>query len=120
MKRDELRAKWIAALRSGDYRQGMTALRRAGGGEDEDSYCCLGVLCDVYDPGRWSRRAGDTWYCYRGLNGSLPEEVRKLVGLTDGEAQALVDLNDGLYPEGMHRRLTFPEIANHLETKWTP
>lgn len=36
-----LKLKWIAALRSGAYKQGKGRLRRG------DSYCCLGVLCEV-------------------------------------------------------------------------
>lgn len=37
----ELKEKWIAALRSGDYCQTKGKLI------DEQGYCCLGVLCDV-------------------------------------------------------------------------
>jgi hypothetical protein len=39
----EVKAKWIAALRSGEYQQGRLALRI------NNAYCCLGVLCDLYD-----------------------------------------------------------------------
>lgn len=38
----ELKAKWIAALRSGEYKQGKSALV-----DSENNYCCLGVLCAV-------------------------------------------------------------------------
>ncbi len=38
------RAEWLAALRSGTYRQGFGVLRTF---TDEPSYCCLGVLTDV-------------------------------------------------------------------------
>lgn len=48
-----LKAKWIAALRSGEYKQGGGALR-----SDDNSYCCLGVLCDIIDPNAWH---GDAW-----------------------------------------------------------
>lgn len=37
----EIKARWIEALRSGNYEQGKYYLRRG------DSYCCLGVLCDI-------------------------------------------------------------------------
>lgn len=37
----ELKAKWVAALRSGQYRQGKEALYADG------AYCCLGVLCRI-------------------------------------------------------------------------
>ena len=34
---------WLKALRSGEYEQGKGYLRNL----DEDTYCCLGVLCDL-------------------------------------------------------------------------
>jgi len=40
----EVKVKWLEALRSGHYDQGSGWLR----GED-NTFCCLGVLCDVYD-----------------------------------------------------------------------
>lgn len=44
-----IRTKWLAALRSGEYKQNTDgALRK------HDCYCCLGVLCDVVAPGQWT------------------------------------------------------------------
>jgi len=37
----DFKAKWVEALRSGDYEQGDYALRSVGG------FCCLGVACDL-------------------------------------------------------------------------
>src|SRR4051812_10826866 len=37
-----VKARWVAALRSGEYAQGRSALRTA-----VDKYCCLGVLCEL-------------------------------------------------------------------------
>lgn len=37
----EIKAQWLTALRSGDYRQGQGSLKRDG------KFCCLGVLCDL-------------------------------------------------------------------------
>ncbi len=37
----EIRARWVAALRSGEYEQGTNRLRQG------DQFCCLGVLCDL-------------------------------------------------------------------------
>lgn len=42
MMNPEVKAKWIAALRSGDYKQTQYHLR------DDYGFCCLGVLCDIY------------------------------------------------------------------------
>ena len=39
---NNLRKRWVAALRSGEYEQGKERLRSGG-----DEYCCLGVLCDI-------------------------------------------------------------------------
>jgi hypothetical protein len=47
----EIKQKWLEALRSGEYRQGISALR-----SHDDRYCCLGVLCDLH-----SKETGDKW-----------------------------------------------------------
>lgn len=38
----EIKTEWLAALRSGEYKQETGILRARGG------FCCLGVLCDLY------------------------------------------------------------------------
>lgn len=38
----EIKSRWVTALRSGQYRQGRLALRNTS-----DEYCCLGVLCEI-------------------------------------------------------------------------
>jgi hypothetical protein len=40
--KQEIKVKWLEALRSGEYAQARHKLRT------KDGYCCLGVLCDVY------------------------------------------------------------------------
>ena len=37
-----IKKQWIKALRSGEYKQNQGALR------DGDSFCCLGVLCNLH------------------------------------------------------------------------
>lgn len=55
--KEDIKARWLAALRSGEYVQGKQALRRS----DVDGgvrYCCLGVLCDlstVDGVGHWAQ-----------------------------------------------------------------
>lgn len=49
--------KWIRALRSGDYEQGTSKLRRK-----EDSFCCLGVACDVVQPDGWANYEAERSY----------------------------------------------------------
>ena len=38
----DVKAKWVAALRSGEYEQGRVYLH-----DEDDRYCCLGVLCAI-------------------------------------------------------------------------
>lgn len=42
----EYKDKWIAALRSGEYKQGQGMLCHVGDGETRE-FCCLGVLADL-------------------------------------------------------------------------
>lgn len=41
----QVKEKWVAALRSGRYEQARGKLRV--GWEGKEGYCCLGVLCEV-------------------------------------------------------------------------
>ena len=43
----EIKAEWVKALRSGEYKQGGGALHRG------DHFCCLGVLCDIAIDDYW-------------------------------------------------------------------
>lgn len=43
----EVKNLWISALRSGEYQQGVGALRQKADPEQPDRFCCLGVLCDL-------------------------------------------------------------------------
>lgn len=39
----DVKTKWLAALRSGEYQQIDGSLHK-----DQQGFCCLGVLCDLY------------------------------------------------------------------------
>lgn len=48
----EIKEAWLAALRSGEYKQGTSALKNGG------KFCCLGVLCDLHSKaglGKWHK-----------------------------------------------------------------
>jgi hypothetical protein len=100
----ELKAKWITALRSGDYRQGIGALKREShnGGE---SFCCIGVLCEV---GGVEAEAGGGYWFYDGSEIELSIELRERFGLTAAHQSTLIQLND-------ERRDSFAEIADYIE-----
>jgi hypothetical protein len=111
----EIRAQWCAALRSGQYRQGRLTLRRS------DSYCCLGVLCDlavragVLDDATAGPIAGDEdagRMRYDSRSRYLPPSVQKWAGLVSNDpvidaGRSLAEVNDAGY--------TFAEIADLID-----
>lgn len=109
----EIKAKWIAALRSGKYQQTQKTLRDATG------YCCLGVLCDVLGLG-WEPSAEEGFFECRGSSEVLPDEALSLSGISlsapavqkDGKYVGLAMLNDG---GGTFLAHTFAEIADLIE-----
>ena|SRR5271166_6400443 len=95
-----IKKKWVDALRSGNYLQGMGWLAYEG------RYCCLGVLCDVVDPTKWDRKGVTD--VYEGLNGALPPSVMKKAGLSGDVEHMLVQAND-------EAQYSFSEIADFIE-----
>lgn len=114
-----IKEKWVAALRSGEYEQGTGALHRYDNGDGNDTFCCLGVLCDlavqegVVVRGRGTQ--GRYEYGSTGERNYLPDEVQKWAGVartpgvpvTDGRTQSLANKND----DGAD----FTEIADLIE-----
>jgi hypothetical protein len=98
----ELKAKWVKALRSGEYQQGTSALRRV------DEFCCLGVLADMIGA-NWVRRKD-------GLPSQIPFLGEKQIG-------SATHLNNDILPDDIQGDLvcqndsgkTFPEIADYIE-----
>lgn len=82
----ELKAKWMAALRSGEYRQTTNTLC------DElpmPSYCCLGVLCVI-------------------AKQELDSSAYNWLTKTTRDYGPFVEMNDD-------QGKTFPEIADYIE-----
>jgi hypothetical protein len=107
----EIKEKWIAALRSGNYKQGIRRLRTIN-----DEYCCLGVLCDIMEiPATISNRDFDSCYGYDGEVSVLPKSITLKTGVDthgrfrndDDKEELLTKLND----EGKN----FKEIADVIE-----
>jgi len=72
--------QWLAALRSGDYKKGHGDLRR------DDSYCCLGVLCELAVEAEATARGGTDTYRYGTVSGGtsacdIPTSVAVWAGL---------------------------------------
>lgn len=121
----DLKAKWVAALRSGEYQQGQTRLKRTIG--DTAKYCCLGVLCDLLDHDGWSEDDDHTdtnphstqrmWrFTYKGQchQSLLPHNLSEEIGIDTNTQWSLCDMNDGkpyLEPS------KFSVIADYIESK---
>ena len=103
----ELKAKWLEALRSGEYVQGYGALCSR-----DNEYCCLGVLVEV--GGLATKTPGANVYTFHWpvandtSQGIIPSEDAEKIGLSEGVTTKLMELND-------ERRWSFEEIANWLE-----
>lgn len=94
----ETKAKWVAALRSDEYKQGRGCLR-----SEADEFCCLGVLADILDHKGWRReRSRSAWSWRGGLLEILPEDV-----LNVWVQSVLTEVNDDGTP--------FSTIADWIE-----
>ena len=104
---------WVAALRSGNYKQGLGALHKG------DEFCCLGVLCElaahagvVLDVQLWE--SGRTTYDrnWHGLPPSVQKwsGTRSMDGEYDSEEHTLSTLNDS--------EKSFEHIADVIEENW--
>lgn len=88
----EIKRKWVAALRSGEYRQAKDYLARTNDDGQVVGYCCLGVLCEIavqeeaIAPPSPINYEGSLWY--DGDDVVLPESVAAWAGL-DSEDPAV-------------------------------
>lgn len=109
MSKEEIRARWVKALRSGEYLQTQGQLR------DSEGFCCLGVLCDLVQEdisGWWD---GEEFLTQddEEHHTSLPRSVMDLVGIADDEGMfrtrsgGLALMNDG--------DSSFEQIADLIE-----
>lgn len=116
----ELKEKWVAALRSGKYKQGRMVLR-----DGNNNYCCLGVLCDLIDNTKWKYEnevcfhdgTNRQVYSYDKQTAFLSEEIQLKYLDTDKNRiedyhkydllWELANMND--------QNQTFNQIANYIE-----
>lgn len=85
-----MKAKWIKALESGKYQKGFFALRKS------DTFCCLGVLCDLHDSTKWGRQMNRFYYSVDNYlsSTSLPYPLYKQYEITYDEINDLMKIND--------------------------
>jgi hypothetical protein len=91
----ELKEKWVAALRSGEYQQGRYYLR-----SEDDRYCCLGVLGCLIGKDK-KEMTGDK-------SGMTPKGWKLI---PENEIEHLIQMNDG----HDDRQQSFQAIAAYIE-----
>ena len=108
--------KWVAALRSGKYKQGRGVLCRNG------QYCCLGVACEVAEENGVPlivRVEEDFTISFDGKTRNLPEGVQSWLGLQNSvggmvarnrDEHSLTQMNDSAY-------FSFDQIADIIESE---
>ena len=104
----QARAEWVAALRSGEYKQIRGQL------VDDTGFCCLGVACEVYMRYHPLKVKVEGFYFYAGESMELPSIVMKWLGLRTpagsyGGNTSITFDNDG--------GKTFDEIANIIDSE---
>ena len=104
----EIAKKWIAALRSGEYKQTKGHLRVGS------NFCCLGVLCNLHaqaHPKIAARQADPD--LYMGYSGALPATVQAWAGMISANG-VLPDIPDTLANRN-DAGDGFRQIANLIE-----
>lgn len=100
---------WLNALRSGNYTRCNGALHK------ENSFCPLGILCDISKLDNWKKDPYSNKHQYLGEINYLPKEVREWAGISHNEYVALSSyilcFNDSL-------KTPLLEVADFLEIKY--
>ncbi len=124
----QVKQEWLAALRSGEYKQGRGFLC-----DEKGRMCCLGVVYDAAVDGQWVQTEARDFTKYgrqvtksvwgvrvklvsifgRGSifeveEGNLPDPILKRIGLTDDDQQDLIRMND-------REKRNFKYIADYIE-----
>jgi hypothetical protein len=106
---DEWKAKWVAALTSGKYKQTKGTLT------DKNGFCCLGVLCDIHPDVEWSERLNEKDHRFAEMGKgtctrtTLPRPLKESLSIHDYECGHLMQLNDA--------GASFDFIATHIQEK---
>ena len=109
----EIKAKWIKALLSGKYKQGREVLRRKN-----NTFCCLGVLCDLYIKeigGEWKMGKDGISYCIMQNDTGLPSKIQRWAGINSTEGSYDSDNDKTLADDNDSGGKGFKTIAKIIE-----
>jgi len=101
-----VRRKWYDALVSGKYEQGTGVLR-----SKNETFCCLGVLCDLVEPASWvTGPLGEVFYM-DDTTSLPPARMLDAIGMDYDMMHKFITLND-------NRRLSFKQIAEYFAERY--
>lgn len=123
MMNQELKTKWVEALRSGKYTQGNGLLCNLNSEINKLEHCCLGVLCEVAGVVRIHDDEGN--YKFDGKQDYLSNTLLEKFGIGHQEQKKLACMNDGseeysdagnaVSNEFENKPQTFGQIADWIE-----
>jgi hypothetical protein len=100
----EVKAKWVEALRSGEYKQGQLLLKKERP-DGTAKHCCLGVLCEITGV---MIEKGQAFPFF-------DMEPEKSWQLHPADAETLATVNDGIGQFAVDGPATFEQIAQLIE-----
>lgn len=101
----EFKKEWVAALRSGEFNQGVGALSLNG------KYCCLGVACELLHrkgliPKRVSEKSGNiVYYGVTESSALLPMDVQQFMGVIGNSPMVFIPLTQESFENMLHNHL---------------
>jgi hypothetical protein len=113
MMKQEIKQRWIEALRSGEYKQGQGCLHN----HNENTFCCLGVLCDLH-----AKETNTNWVDdpeegytsdYLDNDASLPDKVLEWSGLERPNPLITRTLSIAIYND--QKGYSFDQLADLIE-----
>lgn len=108
MLQPEIKQKWIAALRSGEYNQGQQYLKRVDANKCT-KYCCLGVLGEILEIPFNAGKSADRFKGDNSFTSSEPYPLLKKKANLKFEHQTI------LYKMNDEHNNSFLEIADYIE-----
>lgn len=101
----EFKTKWLAALRSGEYKQGRAQLHNRA----QNTFCCLGVACKIVAPDKEIPNASHILHHYEDFKDvpTILKGYHNNSSSSDHPVYKLISMND--------RGKSFEDIANWIE-----
>ena len=123
--KESITKQWIQMLRSGKFTQTKRYLARKEKNNQDYSYCCLGVLCElmIKETGKKSLKIREIdqhkEYGIENVSGVLPKEVKEWSGIKNAAVNYLNSENKPLsLVRDNDSGKSFKQIANIIKHHW--